>query len=374
MERRKNSAKAPFGLQIKEPKVARKHAISLRVVNEMELLKNYNQTPAKEMNAKNNRKPFLRNGKFFGNDAPQNFVEDRGGPTLSDVPDFYHGRGQFKVVASDQPDTWQPQTMPSQQHWGLKQIPTSERPREKMVSAGPAALSDAELLALLISSGTTKASAIDLSRQLLDQVGGIMGLGHSQIEDLISLDGIGNAKASIIVAAFELGRRHMSANKHRTCYNSPVEIADYLRPQMAHYPHEVFRVIAINKANSILAERDMFTGGIASTIVDPVMIFKFAIQHHASKLILCHNHPSGSCKPSTADYDITDRLVRIGETMGIKVVDHIIVSGTGFYSFADNQIIRRIQEDQANLEKSSKSSRNQVENTYESDSAVTYAR
>lgn len=374
MERRKSSAKAPFGLQIKEPKVARKHAIRLRVVSDMELLRNCNQTQTKEMNAKNNRNRYSRNGKFFGEDAPLNFVEDRGGPTLSDAPDFYHERGQFKVVSADQPDICQPQPTPSHPHYGLKQIPTSERPREKMVNAGPAALSDAELLALLISSGTTRASAIDLSRQLLDQVGGIMGLGHSQIEDLVSLDGIGNAKASIIVAAFELGRRHMSANKHRTFYNSPIEIADYLRPQMAHYPHEVFRVIAINKANSILAERDMFTGGIASTIVDPVMIFKFAIQHHASKLILCHNHPSGSCKPSPADYDITDRLVRIGETMGIKVVDHIIVSGTGFYSFADNQIIRRIQEDQANLVKSSKASRNQEENTYGSGTAKTYTR
>jgi DNA repair protein RadC len=235
-----------------------------------------------------------------------------------------------------------------EQFSALKRLPEPERPREKLKSKGLAALSDGELLGLIIATGNSKTSAVGLAWQMLKQVNGIYGLGQCDLQDLMNHEGIGLAKATTIMAAFELGRRMQEAGNSRDYFCSPAQLADHFRPRLAYKPVEVFRVMLLNQANFLIGEEDMFTGGVSHCAVDARIVFRYALQMRASKIVLCHNHPSGNLNPSRQDYTLTAEFLKMASILGIKLLDHIIVSSCGYFSFCDYGLFDLLQEDSPN--------------------------
>lgn len=216
-------------------------------------------------------------------------------------------------------------------HWAVE-----DRPREKLLSKGISALTDAELLAIILSTGSREHSAIGLARIMLDHAGGLRQLARSGVEELTQIKGIGKAKAISIVSAFELGRRKAQGEILQTRITSSETAARYLMPKLADLEREVFYILFLNRNNVIKAEKQIFTGGVSATVVDAKIIFKEAINHLASSIILAHNHPSGNLKPSHADKQITQKLKAGSQYFDIQLLDHIIVSHKGYYSFADD--------------------------------------
>ena len=222
-------------------------------------------------------------------------------------------------------------------HWA-----EDDRPREKMLLKGIDSLSNAELLAILINSGTRDKSAVDVAKELLAAVNNdLQQLGKLSIKEILKLKvkGIGEAKAISIAAALELGIRKDAAYKKKEVILKSRDIADYLQAKLQHKKHEVFAVIFLNVANKINHYEIISEGGITGTVADPRIILKKALAHDAVSIILCHNHPSGSIKPSRADEEITRKITEAARYLDIKVLDHIIVSEEGYYSFADEGII-----------------------------------
>lgn len=224
----------------------------------------------------------------------------------------------------------------------IRSLRADERPREKLADKGPEALSDVELLALILSTGTKAHSALELSRHLLNHFGGFAGLGSVNVQELMTIPGVGIAKASIIAAAFDLGRRRALEERRMETYSKPRDIAAYLRPQLAGLEREVFHVLYLNHANRLITERRAFTGGLTSMMVDPILVFRTAIQVCATRIVIAHNHPSGSVIPSKYDDCITESMIDIGETLGIRVVDHLIITHQGYYSFADEGRLEKL--------------------------------
>ena len=227
-------------------------------------------------------------------------------------------------------------------HYGnlpIKAWAVEDRPREKMLQRGISALTDAELLAIILGQGTVtmdrRYTALDLARLLIEEAGGLDRLARSSVEDLIRVKGIGKAKAIAIVSAFELGRRKLSGELRPIRVTDASVVAGYLKPKMADLDQEVFHIIFLNRNHEIKAERQIFKGGVSATIIDPKIVFKEAINHLASAIVVAHNHPSGNINPSQADIEITRQLVAAGKLMDIKVIDHLIISERGYYSFAD---------------------------------------
>jgi len=214
-----------------------------------------------------------------------------------------------------------------------------ERPREKLLQRGIDALTDAELIAILLGSGTRKLSAVDLARQVLREANGLDALARSGVSDLTQVKGIGPAKAIALVAAFELGRRRIYSEQTPARISSSELAAQYLKARLADLKQEVFYVLFLSRSNEILAEKQMFKGGVSSTVVDQRLLFKEAISHLASAIIVAHNHPSGNLKPSKADIQITHKLAQTGNTLDIRLLDHIIVSSRGHFSFADEGML-----------------------------------
>ncbi len=214
--------------------------------------------------------------------------------------------------------------------WALE-----DRPREKLMQRGIDALTNAELLAILLGSGTRALSAIDLARKVMDTCGGPEGLARSTVQDLVKLKGIGPAKAITIVAAFEISRRQRLIERKIHRVTESQGVANYLMPRMSDLDHEIFHVLFLNRNNEIISEETMFKGGAASTIIDPKIIYKAALRHMACGLIVAHNHPSGSLTPSRADQQITKVLVEAGNIFDMPLLDHLIISSRGYYSFAD---------------------------------------
>ena len=212
-----------------------------------------------------------------------------------------------------------------------------DRPREKLALKGRASLTNAEILAIIIGSGTKSLTAVALSKQVLDHYqNDLKRLSKASVKDLKRFKGIGEARAISIVAALELGRRSQLTNIiDKPKLSSSQDAYNCLRGTMADLDHEVFKIILLNRANRVIKIEVISVGGVSGTVVDPKVIFKKAIEVQASSIILAHNHPSGNLKPSQADLSITKRLVKAGETMDIRVLDHIIVSEKGYYSFAD---------------------------------------
>ena len=223
----------------------------------------------------------------------------------------------------------------------IKNWATEDRPREKLLIKGATVLSDSELLAILISTGTKEKSAVELAKEvLLLGKNNLNELGKLSVSDMITIKGIGEAKAITLAAALELGRRRQAtASLVKTNIKSSNDIAEYLKATLKDYAYEVFAVIFLNKANKINHFEIISKGGITGTVADPRIILKKALEEDATSIVLCHNHPSGNLKPSQADEDLTLKIKEAAKYFDIKVMDHIIVSEDGYYSFADEGIL-----------------------------------
>ncbi len=216
-----------------------------------------------------------------------------------------------------------------------------DRPREKLLAKGAENLTDSELLAILIHHGTRQKTAVDLGREVLNLGrNNLNELGKLTVAQLQSVKGIGEAKAITIAAALELGRRRQGGSSlERSIVTTSKDVADYLQSRLMDYRHEVFGVLFLNRANKVNHFEIVSVGGITATIADPRVILKKALESDAVNLILCHNHPSGSLRPSRADEALTSKIKEAAGYFDIRVVDHIIVSEEGYYSFADEGIL-----------------------------------
>ncbi|MEM9921563.1 MAG: DNA repair protein RadC [Bacteroidota bacterium] len=223
----------------------------------------------------------------------------------------------------------------------IKSWAEEERPRERMQRHGRQFLSDTELIAILLGSGNQDETAIGLARRLLNSVDfNLVQLGKLSLANLRSFKGIGPAKAISIAAALELGRRRQTAAAtDRASIVTSGDAWKLIAPQIMDLPHEEFWILLLNRANRLIGKEQISAGGVSGTVVDGKMVFQKAIHQLASAIILCHNHPSGNLKPSRADIDITRKLKSGGQQLDVKVIDHLIVSSEGYFSFADEGIL-----------------------------------
>ena len=220
----------------------------------------------------------------------------------------------------------------------IKNWSPEDRPREKLVMKGTGALSDAELIAILIGTGTAKITAVELARQVLQHVNNdLHSLARLTVKDLMKIKGIGEAKAITIVAALELGRRRKELEPEaKPKIASSKDAFELLRGDLMDLPKEEFWVLLLNRANRVITKRRISEGGVSGTVADPKIIFKLALEELASGVIVAHNHPSGNLSASQQDIDLTRKLKEGGKLLEIQLLDHIIVAGTRYYSFADN--------------------------------------
>jgi DNA repair protein RadC len=216
-----------------------------------------------------------------------------------------------------------------------------DRPREKLIQKGTSSLSDAELLAILISSGTKDKSAVDLGRELLTLAGNnLNSLGKLTITDLKKLHGIGTARAVTIAAALELGRRRKQAESPDVPQiKCSKDVADIFQPLLSDLAHEEFWILFLNRSNKVINRMKLSQGGISGTVTDVRIVMKKAIEYLASGIIVCHNHPSGNLNPSESDSKITQKIKDAGSLMEIQLLDHLIISDKDYYSFADNGLL-----------------------------------
>ncbi len=223
----------------------------------------------------------------------------------------------------------------------IKQWAEDDRPREKLLAKGKAALSDAELIAILIGSGNSSESAVELSRRILQAAAdNLVELSRMSVSDLIKFKGIGEAKAISIVAALELGRRRRSAEaQERKRIVTSRDAFEYLYANMADLHYEQFWILLLDQSNKVIGAVQVSDGGIAGTVADPKRIFKTAIERNAAAMILCHNHPSGQLKPSDADVRLTKKLFQSGEMLEIRVIDHLIIGHDQYFSFSDEGVL-----------------------------------
>ncbi len=221
-------------------------------------------------------------------------------------------------------------------HWN-----EDDRPREKLLIKGKIALSDAELIAILIGSGNRKESAVELSKKILASINNSLNeLGKLSVNDLVKFNGIGEAKAISIITALEIGRRRrLEEALEKPKITGSKSVFDVMQPIIGELQHEEFWIIYMNNANKIQLKTQMSKGGITGTIVDTRLIFKKAIELAATGIILCHNHPSGTLKPSISDITLTKKVKNGGDVLDIKVLDHLIITEKQYYSFADEGIL-----------------------------------
>ncbi|MBT0606613.1 RadC family protein [Aequorivita echinoideorum] len=225
--------------------------------------------------------------------------------------------------------------------FSIKKWNEDDRPREKMLQKGRVALSDAELIAILIGSGSRNESAVSLSQRILAAAGNNLNeLGKHSISDLMKFKGIGEAKAITIAAAMELGRRRRGEEAlEKLKITSSHSVFEYMQPIIGELGHEEFWIIYLNNSNKILQSAQLSKGGITGTVVDVRLAFKEALQLGAVGIILAHNHPSGTLKPSQADIQLTKKLKIAGDSLDIKVFDHLIVTEKAYFSFADENML-----------------------------------
>ena len=231
--------------------------------------------------------------------------------------------------------------MSDQQKAAMRDWAPDDKPREKFREKGAGSLSDAELLSILIQNGTREKSALDLGKDLmLKSKNNLVELGRLSIRELMKIKGIGMAKAVLIAAALELGRRRLASESlDKPLVTSSSSVARFLQARFRDLPHEIFAVVFLNRANKIIHFEIVSSGGITGTVADPRIILKKALEEEAVSLILCHNHPSGSLKPSRADEELTLKIKEAARFFDIKVLDHVIVSSEGYFSFADEGLI-----------------------------------
>lgn len=217
----------------------------------------------------------------------------------------------------------------------------ADRPREKLLLNGRRYLTDAELIAILIGSGNKDETAVDLSKRILGFYNNDLdALGKVSVKDLSKFKGIGEAKAVAIVAALELGRRRKeTASRNLVKIVTSADAFAVLLPVFADLNHEEFWILILNQANYLIGKQLISKGGMAGTVADPKIIFKTALEHNAAYVILAHNHPSGSLKPSQQDINITKKMVEAGRVLDLHVLDHLIVTDKVFFSFGDEGLI-----------------------------------
>lgn len=224
----------------------------------------------------------------------------------------------------------------------LKQWAVEERPREKGLAKGVQQLSDTELIAILLRSGTRNMTAVELARQLLLQVDhNLQELGKLAIHDLLKQKGIGPTKAISILAALELGRRRGGIQQiEKTPVKSSRTVFHLFHPLLGDLDHEEFWLLMLNRANRVLGRFKVSQGGLSGTVIDTRIILKKALDNLASSIIVCHNHPSGNTQPSDADVKITEKLKKASEMLEIKLLDHVIIADKSYFSFADEGLIQ----------------------------------
>ena len=222
----------------------------------------------------------------------------------------------------------------------IKQWASEDRPREKLLSKGIASLSDAELLAILLSTGTKKMSAVDLAKYILSTVDNNLHiLGKQTVNDFKKIDGIGEAKAITIISALELGRRRKKVDIDRIKIGDSKSVFEIFQPILGDLPYEEFWVLYLSRSNSIIDKIKISLGGTAGTVIDVKIIIKHGIEKLASSMVLIHNHPSGNTTPSEGDKRITTKIANAGKLMDITTLDHIIIGDTKYFSFADEGIL-----------------------------------
>jgi len=231
--------------------------------------------------------------------------------------------------------------MTDEQNRAITAWAEEDRPREKMMLKGCHALSDAELIAILIGSGTVGESAVALAQRILAQAdGNLHELGKRSMKDLQRFKGVGEAKAITIVAALELGRRRqLSDLRERPRINNSRDAFNAIAPLLTDLHHEEFWLLMLNRKNEVFARERLSTGGTSGTVVDIKLVFKAALEARAAAFVAIHNHPSGSLDPSSEDVTLTKRLQQAGQMMDLPLLDHLIVSERGYYSFADHGLV-----------------------------------
>jgi DNA repair protein RadC len=222
----------------------------------------------------------------------------------------------------------------------LKDLPPDARPREKLLARGPAALADAELIALLLRTGVKGHSVLQLSQQLLTEFGGLSGLLQAEPADLKRIKGLGPAKRAEMSAVLELARRSLAQElMQRPVFDSPARVKDYLRLQIGSKPHEVFVVLFLDAQNRLIRAEEMFRGTLTQTSVYPREVAKRALDLGAAALLLAHNHPSGAAEPSRADEFLTQTLSKALALIDVRVLDHLVVSQSEVVSFAERGLL-----------------------------------
>ena len=227
------------------------------------------------------------------------------------------------------------------QFLNIKSWAAEDRPREKLLLKGKSALSDAELIAILLGTGTTTSSAVDLAKNVLQGAGNnLHNLARLTVKDLTKVKGIGEAKAVTIVAALELGRRRKDLETdEKPKIGCSKDAYDIIKSDLMDIPHEEFWVLLLNRANRVVKKCQISQGGVAGTVADPKIIFKMALEELSSGIILAHNHPSGNLTASQADIDLTKKLKEGGKLIEIQVLDHLILAGQKYMSFADEGML-----------------------------------
>lgn len=227
------------------------------------------------------------------------------------------------------------------QSLSIKSWSPEDRPREKLLLKGTSALSDAELIAILLGSGTAKLSAVEVAKKVLAHVdNNLDSLARLTVKELMKAKGIGEARAITIVAALELGRRRkdQSPDEKPKIDGSKTAVA-LIRSELMDLPHEEFWVLLLNRANRLVKKKKISEGGVSGTVADPKIIFKLAVEELASAIIVAHNHPSGNPKPSESDITLTKKIKEAGKLLDISLLDHLIIAHDKYYSFADEGII-----------------------------------
>lgn len=227
------------------------------------------------------------------------------------------------------------------QFLNIKSWAPEDRPREKLLLKGKSALSNAELIAILLGTGTTTLSAVDLAKNVLQGAGNnLHDLARLSVKDLTKVKGIGEAKAVTIVAALELGRRRKELeHEEKSKIGSSGDAYDVIKSDLMDIPHEEFWILMLNRANRVIKKSQISQGGVSGTVADPKIIFKMALEELASGVILAHNHPSGNLTASQADKDLTKKLKEAGKLLDIQVLDHLIIAGQKYLSFADEGLL-----------------------------------
>jgi DNA repair protein RadC len=223
----------------------------------------------------------------------------------------------------------------------IKRWAAEDRPREKLLLKGKATLSDAELIAILLGTGTASMSAVDVAKTILQAVDNDLNeLARLSVKDLTKIKGVGEAKAISIVSALELGRRRKELlGDEKPKISGSKDIFDLLKAELLDIPHEAFWIVLLNRANRVIKKHQISQGGVAGTVADPKIIFKIALEELASGVILAHKHPSGNLTASQADIDLTRKLKESGKLLEIQILDHLIIAGKKYMSFADEGLL-----------------------------------